>query len=370
VLEGSVRKVGTRLRINAQLIDGGTNQHVWVERYDRELSDIFALQDEISEAIVNALRLRLLPEEKLAIGQRGTNSIDAYNLYLMALQLYRDSKVATPRGSDAIVRLCGEAVKIDPNYGRAWAMIALARAIRVGLGGGSTEEALAAAERAIEIDRSIAEAHTAKGTALISRGDRQEGWQELETALQLDPDSAETNVLAGIISESERRYEAAIGYFERAARVSKAGSPVARLTRCYLSIGDLKRARANAELTLERIQASVAQEPENGIAIGYRVLALAVLGRREHLSELVSSGLLLVPDNEMMKAYFLRAYSHLKDVEHALAMLGSLLERTGSLWFARSLTSDIDLDFLRDDPRFKAMVDATEARLGRSPSGA
>src|SRR6202034_3189566 len=76
VLEGSVRKAGGRVRITAQLVDGSSNDHVWAERYDRDLNDIFTLQDEISEAIVKALKLKLLPEEKKAIEQRGTNSAE------------------------------------------------------------------------------------------------------------------------------------------------------------------------------------------------------------------------------------------------------------------------------------------------------
>src|ERR1700733_1279030 len=88
VLEGSVRKAGGRVRITAQLVDGLSNDHVWAERYDRDLNDIFTLQDEISEAIVKALKLKLLPEEKQAIEQRGTDNVDAYNLYLMARQSY------------------------------------------------------------------------------------------------------------------------------------------------------------------------------------------------------------------------------------------------------------------------------------------
>ncbi|HXZ68034.1 MAG TPA: TIR domain-containing protein, partial [Alphaproteobacteria bacterium] len=86
ILEGSVRKSGNRVRITAQLIDGATNNHIWAERYDRDLSDIFALQDEISQAIVAALKLRLMPQEKQALGQRGTNNAEAYRLYLMARQ--------------------------------------------------------------------------------------------------------------------------------------------------------------------------------------------------------------------------------------------------------------------------------------------
>ena len=99
VLEGSVRKAGGRVRITAQLIDGAAGDHVWAERYDRDLTDIFALQDEISQAIVEALKLKLLPEEKQAIERRGTDNVEAYNLYLMARQFYviRATR-ATPGG--------------------------------------------------------------------------------------------------------------------------------------------------------------------------------------------------------------------------------------------------------------------------------
>src|SRR5690349_8856121 len=86
ILEGSVRKAGGRVRITAQLIDGESGDHLWAERYDRDLEDIFAIQDEISKAIVSALKLKLLPEEKKALEQRGTTNAEAYNLYLLARQ--------------------------------------------------------------------------------------------------------------------------------------------------------------------------------------------------------------------------------------------------------------------------------------------
>ncbi len=105
VLEGSVRKAGGRVRITAQLIDGASGGHLWAERYDRELTDIFALQDEISEAIVKALKLRLLPEEKTAIEQRGTNNAEA-DLYLMARQHWASGNEGDPRREEAIIRLC------------------------------------------------------------------------------------------------------------------------------------------------------------------------------------------------------------------------------------------------------------------------
>jgi adenylate cyclase len=113
LMEGSVRRAGGRLRITAQLIDGATGQHVWAERYDRDASDIFAIQDEISKAIVKALRLRLLPEEKKAIERRGTDSAEAHDLYLMARQIYI-TNLEGVRPSQAIVRTCERATGMDP----------------------------------------------------------------------------------------------------------------------------------------------------------------------------------------------------------------------------------------------------------------
>src|SRR5579862_4498100 len=127
VLEGSVRKAGGRVRITAQLIDGATGGHLWAERYDRDLDDIFALQDEISEAIVKALKLKLLPEEKAAIEQRGTDNVDAYNLCLMARSYLQTGNQGDPRQYEAIERLTRRAVDLDPGYAPAWAMMASAQ---------------------------------------------------------------------------------------------------------------------------------------------------------------------------------------------------------------------------------------------------
>src|SRR6185312_1613726 len=115
-------------RITAQLVDGATGGHVWAERYDRDLNDIFALQDEISQAIVAALKLKLLPEEKKAIEQRGTTNPEAYKVYLMARQYSVSGNTGAARRCEAIIRLCRRATEIDPTYARAWALIAGAEA--------------------------------------------------------------------------------------------------------------------------------------------------------------------------------------------------------------------------------------------------
>ena len=123
VLEGSVRKAGNRVRITAQLIDGDSGHHLWAERYDRDLDDIFALQDEIARAIVDALKIRLMPAERAAIGKRTTENVEAYQYYLMGRQHFLR---LGRRNHLSARRLYQRALEIDPEYARARAGLALA----------------------------------------------------------------------------------------------------------------------------------------------------------------------------------------------------------------------------------------------------
>src|SRR5258707_11849617 len=166
VLEGSVRKAGGRVRITAQLIDGATGNHLWAERYDRELTDIFALQDEISEAIVKALKLKLLPEEKAAIEQRGTDNVDAYNLYLMARSYFLTGNQGDPRQHEAIERLTRRAVDLDPGYAQAWALLASAQYTLHHTHGRAGDGGQAALERALALNPDQAEARSIKAKML------------------------------------------------------------------------------------------------------------------------------------------------------------------------------------------------------------
>ena len=366
VLEGSVRKSGGRVRITAQLIDGMTNEHIWAERYDRDLNDIFALQDEISETIVKTLKLKLLPEEKKAIEQRGTNSLDAYNIYLMARQIYV-SRNAAIRGSDAIIRLCLGAIKIDPNYARAWALMALAQAIRAATSSGSTDDGLAAAERALALDGSLAEAHAAVGRALMNRANYDGAREALEAALRLDPESLEGNMNSGLLCFQKRRYDNAIRFFEKAAALNEA-SPVAVgfLLNAYTAIGDREGAQRNANLLLARAQTVLAQEPDNGSAMGYVAQSLAILGEAERAKALAERVMLLDPDNFAMRYNIAcTMIIHLREYEVALDLLGPALEKCGKE-LLNWVKTDPDFDPVRDHPRFKAMMEAAEARLARA----
>ena len=368
LLEGSVRKAGGRVRITAQLIDGASGGHVWAERYDRDLNDIFALQDEISQAIVAALKLKLLPEEKKSIEQRGTTNPEAYNLYLMARQYSVTGNVGSARRSEAIIRLCRRATEIDPGYARAWALMAVAQIdLRFHLGG-ERDDGLAAAERALALDANLAEAHAARGRVL-KNVDPDEARREIETALRLDPDSYEVNLAAAGWHYQMRQIEAAIACYERAAAVMDADYLVAgMLSSCYKAIGDVEGARRAARRALERTEQLVAQEPDNGSAMGFIVSALAVLGESERALDWVQRALILDPDNLNMRYNMACALvTDLQEVETALTLLEPGLQRL-ELDAVTWMKTDPDLDAIREHPRFRAMVAAAEVRLSRTHS--
>ena len=235
VLAGSVRKAGARVRITAQLVNAANEAQVWGERYDRDLNDIFALQDEISRAIVAALKLTLLPEEKRALEQRATTNVKAYKFYLMARQF---SVMGNERHQEIIVRLCKRAVELDPSYAAPWATMAIAQ-WDMHRRSACAEDGQEAAHQAMRLDPRLADAHAALGAAHQGQGRYEVGLRACESALQLDPNSYEGNRIAGMCSMALRRYDDAIRYFEAAATVVDTEFTAASFApQCYEAKGD------------------------------------------------------------------------------------------------------------------------------------
>jgi adenylate cyclase len=367
VLEGSVRKAAGRVRITAQLIDGSNDSHVWAERYDRDLNDIFALQDEISHAIVDALKVKLLPEEKKAIEKHGTESVEAYNTYLMAREAYATGFEGDTRRSEVIIRLCRRATEIDPNYADAWALLALEEMLLRSAIARDSDGGLSAAERALSLNPDLAEAHAVKARILSEDEHHDEASKEIETALRLDPESVEVNKCAGILRFRQKRLEEAIRYFEKAVALEEMDfASAGLLITCYTALGDSDAAKRAAEIALARAEKVLAQDPNNGSAMGHGSDALVVLGQGESAKEWMSRALLIDPENLAMRYNFGCALAiHLKDNDAALEMLGPVFEKIGT-GFINHAKIDPDFDTIRDDPRFKAMLAAAEARLGLS----
>jgi adenylate cyclase len=370
VLEGSVRKAGGRVRITAQLVDGSSNDHVWAERYDRDLNDIFALQDEISEAIVKALRLKLLPEEKKAIEQRGTDNVEAYNLYLLARQSYVTGHEGDARRTQAMIRLCSRAIEIDPSYSRAWALVAIGQMNLYFVHGGRVDDGLASAERALALDANLAEAHAVKARILARHGRQGEAADEIDVALRLDSQSYEVNRAAAYLRYSQGRLDEAARYYDKSMNLMDTDlNSCAMLASCYRAIGNSQAARRVAQTTLSRCEKTLDRDPNNGTAMSYGANALAMLDERERAKDWMQRALLIDPENMNSRYNFACVLtSHLKDFDAALELLQPVFDSL-AIGFLNHTKADPDLDPLREDPRFKAMVAATEKRLAAAADG-
>jgi adenylate cyclase len=368
VVEGSVRKAAGRVRITAQLIDGANDSHLWAERYDRDLNDIFAIQDEISHAIVDALKVKLLPEEKKAIEQHGTENVDAYNLFLMARQTYTTGYEGDPRRMDAIIRMCRRAVEIDPNYADAWALIALAEVfLRWSVGRQSGDGGLAAVERALALNPELAEAHAVKARILSEENRSDEAEREIEIALRLNPESHQVNKIVALLRFRRKKIEEAAAYWEKAVTLEENDfGSAGMLISVYAALGEHDAAQRAAKIALERCEKILARDSNNVAAFGHASVALAVLGEYERAKEWMERALLVDPDNVTMRYNFacnLALYLHDKDA--ALELLRPIFDQMGTGWIHHAKV-DPDLDSIRDDPRFKEMLAAAERRLSTS----
>jgi adenylate cyclase len=366
ILEGSVRKAGTRVRITAQLIDGSSGGHLWAERYDRDLTDIFAIQDEISHAIVAALRLKLLPEEKKAIENRGTASADAYNLYLKARQHWIGGVYGDVGKDQAIVRLCKQAVALDPNYAQAWALMALAQAELRFWHGIASEDALPAAERALSLNPALPEARCVKARYLEQEGHEIEANEEVKAALRIDPESWEVNREAARLLFRDGRFREAIPFFEKASDLMSSDfhSP-GMLLSCYRGIGDDAGFRASAERVVKRAEEAIAKDPANVAALAHAASGLSVLGQAAQAKEWINRASLLDPDNVSTLYNLACALNcEISDQDAALDMLERFFERLTSTTILKHIQVDPDMVSLRDHPRFIEMLAAAKKRMG------
>jgi adenylate cyclase len=353
------------VRINAQLIDGASGDHLWAERYDRDLEDIFAIQDEISKAIVRALKLKLLPEEEKAIEKRGTNNVEAYNLYLLARQYWMTGNHGDPRREERVMRICSRAVEIDPYYALAWALLAMAQSsLRYGFDR-QVDDGFAAAHAALAIDPTIAEARLPLVKRLEARKLPDAAAAEMETAIRLGPESWEVNKAAGRVYLDRRDVPTATRHYENAARLVESDFHAwTMLATCYRALGEEAKLREAAEMMVSEAQRAIQQDPSNGAALGILAGGYAILGEEEKTREWIDRALLIDPDNVNMRYNFACVLSaHFGDKAAALKMLEGILA-VGGERYVRVVETDPDLDSLRADPRFQAMLAQAKKMLG------
>jgi adenylate cyclase len=365
VLEGSVRKAGNRLRITAQLIDGATGGHVWADRFDRDLTDIFEIQDEISKSIVEALKVKLLPSERKAIEQRGTTNVEAYKLYLLARQYWVTGNHGDPRREERAMRICGRAVQIDPYYAQAWAMLGYTQSNLHYNFNMSADDGFAAAHTALSIDPTIAEAYLPMVRRMEAQGRNSEADEHLAKALELDPDSWEVNKEAARLNRLRGNAAAATSFYEKAVEIMESDFHAwALLLTFYQARGDSENVTRAARMMVSQAQKAIEQDPSNGAALGIIAGGYAALGEHERAREWMDRAMLIDPDNVNMRYNFACVLAAQMDSkEEALKLLDRTLAVSGPTAY-RMAETDPDFDVLRDMPAFQKMLARERKRHG------
>jgi adenylate cyclase len=359
ILEGSVRKAGTRVRVTGQLVDCANGRNLWADRYDRHLTDIFAIQDEITHAIVEQLKVKLLPEERTAIGRVPTENVEAYEYYLRGRQF---SDIWTKSYLLLARRMFSRAVELDPQYARAYAGIAdcdsaLHAWHRADV---SVDDILAMSGKALELDSSLPEAHASRGLALHLSGEHEEAVVEFEQALALDPNLYETNFFYGRLCYTQGDFERTAKLFERAAEIRDDDyrSPIF-LTSVYRALGREADRQRSARRGLERAERALNLHPENPTPAHLGAIALAHLGERDRAREWAIRALAIDPDDGATQYNLACTYSILGDLDQALDLLEKVAHRSTPEQFMW-ISNDSDLESIRSHPRYQMLLATIE----------
>jgi serine/threonine-protein kinase len=382
VLEGSVRMSGNRIRITAQLINAADGYHLWSERYDREMKDIFDVQDEITVAVVEALKVKLLGEEQGALLKRHTKDPHAHGFYLQGLFYYNRF---TPDGFQKAIESFHRAISIDPHYALAYTGLADAYTELSFFSfspGETMSKARDAANKSLELDDGLAEAHNSlaiikmyfdwdyagaemefkraisinPGSAVIHMwygwylalmGRFDESFNEMQSVDELDPLSATNNSGIGIVYHWSRQPERAIEQFRKVLERNP-NYPIACtfLAEAYEQKGDFVSAIATIEKVLQ-----AATDPLTLSTAGYVYAksgdshkALEILNEFEKRS-----------NQEYVPAFaFAQIYAGLGDNEQALVWLDKACSER-ALWIP-FLKADLKFEPLRSDPRFQELL--------------
>jgi adenylate cyclase len=255
VLEGSVQKFSSRIRINVQLIDAISGQHVWAESYDRDPKDIFALQDEVILKIASAMSVNLTAGEQARVWAEGTKSLEAYLKFLKG----REYRLKGNRESNVMARrMAEEATALDPKYAEAYALLGQIYMNEVWLGTSRPKESIAKAmeltQKALALNGSLADAHSTLGMLFWWSGRYDEGIAEAERGVELDPNSGYVYYALGFLLRMAGKPKEAIPVIQKALRLE----PMApdnynrQLALDYFQAGDCKEAIAMCEKVLKR----------------------------------------------------------------------------------------------------------------------
>jgi len=356
LLDGSVRKAGDRLRITVELIDVADGFRLWSDRYDRDIRDVFAVQDEIARRVVEALQLTLSSGERSAWKRGVTRDIDAYTYHLRGRKyFYRYDK----RGVASARELFERAIGLDPSYARAYAGIADCCSYLFMYVGRDPANLARAAAKAAELDPELAEAHASLGTALTLGGRHDQAERAFLTAIRLNPDLFEARYFFARDRFVQGKLEQAIEQYEEASRVQPQDfqSPLL-VAQIYDDLGRHEDAAASRRRGVAIVEDHLNLNPDDVRALYMGANGLVALGQNEKGIEWTTGALALEPDDPMVLYNVACIYSLAGRTAETLDCLVRAVEAglTQRGW----LEHDSNLDPIRGDPRFQALMKRLE----------
>ncbi|HEX6881617.1 MAG TPA: protein kinase [Terriglobales bacterium] len=356
VVEGSVRREGDHLRITAKLVETKTGHTVWAEKYDRQLQDVFAIQDEVAKSIASALRVALSERERRDIEKMPTRDVRAYDFYLRGRQFFHEFR---EKGYGLAREMFEKAIELDPGYARAYAGIADCSAFLYIYWKSSqenVEKADSASRKALELDPDLAETHASRGLTFSLRKQYDEAEREFQLALRLNPRLFEAYYFNARNLFSQGRLEQAAEWFEQASRVVPEDyqSPMLRAS-VLNGLGRKEEALASYQRGLLMAEKHLETHPGDARALYFGANALTQLNEKERAIKWAERAVELEPDEHQVLYNVACVYALLGEQDRAIDCLQRSITQG---WGQKEwMMNDPDLASLRGNPRFQRLIE-------------
>ena len=354
LLDGSIRKVGKRVRISVELINASNGYQLWSERFDREIEDIFAIQDEIARSVLESLGLALTEREEFRFLKPSTTNVEAYEFYLRGRKLYHKW---TRQSVEFARQMFERAVKIDSGFAAAWAGLAntYVDLFRWGRNLRDLEKAQHASEHALKLDSNSAEAHVSAGQALAIEQRYAEAARAFDRAIRQDPSLFEAYYLYGRMCVESGEVEKAVKLFEKAQLVRPDDYESRALrAQALTELGRQDEARRANEVAVGSIEKHLDLNPDEARAYSLGASVLVRLGQTEHSKQWTHQAMTLAPNDPLILYNAACNWALLGESERALDGLERAIE--AGVAVADWITHDPDFVSLRGHPRFQAIV--------------
>ena len=355
VLEGSLQRSGNHIRVTTQLVSVADGYHLWSERFDKEMEDVFAIEDQIAEQVARALRV-ILKDQAWKSGPRFRPSdIRAYEYYLRGLQF-----LLNPRAKNLgfAREMFERAIQVDPEYAPAWAGAAEAAALFNMFYPSSTEEledADRASQEALKLAPTLAEAHSARGLTLFLMRRPEEAEEAFQKAIELDPLLFQARYFHGRACFQDGRMEEAAAEFQEAATIREDYQAAFFAAQSSEALGRAEEAQLRVAEALRVVEKHMELNPDDPRAATIRAVSLFRLGRPEEGLQWAEKALEIDPEDPGVCYNVACLYSLEGKLEEAIQCLEKALERgfKNKEWFE----NDPDLGPLRADPRYQDLIE-------------